>query len=106
MGALLENVNISVVLPYIKCDLNLTTIEQGILTSISFFGTMITSYFWGFLADTWGRQKVIRIASFGGFIFSLMSAFSINTSILIICRFCAGASYVHPIHAEGIILKI
>lgn len=94
MGAALENINISVIMPYVKCDLNLTTTEQGILSSISFLGVMITSYCWGFLADTWGRQKVIRIAAFGGFIFSFISAFSINTAILIICRFFAGASYV------------
>lgn len=106
MGSTLENVNISLVFPYVKCDLNLTTTEQGILGSISFLGIVITSYFWGFLADTWGRQKVIRIGAFGGFIFSFISAFSINTPILIICRFFAGASYVHQIHTEVIIFKI
>lgn len=106
VGVALENVNISVIFPYVKCDLNLTTTEQGILGSISFLGIVITSYFWGFLADTWGRQKVIRIGAFGGFIFSLISAFSINTPILIICRLFAGASCVHQIYAEVIIFAM
>lgn len=91
MGSVIENVNVSYILPFAKCDLKLTTSEQGLLTSVSFLGIVCTSHFWGFLADTWGRQKVIRISTIGGFTFSLFSAFATSTHVLILLRFLAGA---------------
>lgn len=92
MGAALENINLSYVLPYAKCDLKLTIAEQGVLTSVSFLGIVSTSYFWGFLADTWGRKKVVSLGALCGFAFSLVSAFATNTTVLIALRFLAGAS--------------
>ncbi|XP_055305413.1 synaptic vesicle glycoprotein 2C-like isoform X2 [Sitodiplosis mosellana] len=91
MGAGLENVNISYILPYAKSDLKLTIAEQGVLTSVSFLGIVSTSYLWGFLADTWGRQKVLCVAALSGFCFSFISGFATNTTTLIILRFLAGA---------------
>lgn len=91
MGAALENVNLSYVLPYAKCDLKLSLAEQGVLTSVSFLGIVSTSYFWGFLADTWGRQKVLCVAGLCGFCLSFSSGFATNTTFLIILRFLAGA---------------
>lgn len=91
LGASMENLNVSYILPHAKCDLNLSKTEQGILSSISFLGIVCTSHIWGILADTWGRQKVICVASFGGFIFSFISGWATSTLILILCRFCAGA---------------
>lgn len=91
MGAAVENVNISYISPYAKCDLKLTIAQQGVLSSVSFLGIVSTSYFWGFLADTWGRQKVLSVAAFGGFFFSLLSAFATNTEAVISLRFLAGA---------------
>lgn len=91
MGAALENVNISYILSYAKCDLKLSIGEQGVLTSVSFLGIVSTSYFWGFLADTWGRQKVLSVAALSGFCFSFISAFATNTSILISLRFLSGS---------------
>lgn len=91
LGSSLENTNISFILPYAKCDLKLSTEEQGFLSAISYLGIVFTSHFWGFLADTWGRQKVLRIAAIGAFIFSFSSAFATNTILLILLRFLAGA---------------
>ena len=81
----------SYITPYAKCDLNLTTKEQGLLSAISYFGNVCTSHLWGFLADTWGRKKVLRVAAAGGFGFSLLSMFAVNTISMIILRFLAGA---------------
>lgn len=91
MGSALENVNISYIMPNAKCDLNLTISQQGILSSVSFLGIVSTSYFWGFLADTWGRKNVLSTAAFGGFFFSIVSAFSTDFYTLALLRFLAGA---------------
>lgn len=91
MGSTLENLSIGYVLSYAKCDLNFTTSQQGLLASISFLGIVSTSYLWGFLVDTWGRQKVLCIAALSGFFFSFLSAFSMNFYLLLVLRFLAGA---------------
>lgn len=91
LGSGIENTNISYILPYAKCDLSLTNGEQGILCAMSYLGIVFTSHSWGFLADTWGRKNVLRVAAFGGFIFSFLSCFAINTLSMIVLRFIAGA---------------
>lgn len=87
----MENATVGYFLPYSKCDLNFTLQEQGVLLSSSFAGFVISSHFWGFMADTWGRKKVIRIALLGGVISSFLSAFSLNVNMLIALRFICGA---------------
>lgn len=91
MGGLVENLNISVIMPYAKCEMNISTTEQGLLTSVSFLGIFVTLHFWGFMADTYGRQRMLRICALGGFIFSFASAFAFDIIILIVLRFLAGA---------------
>ena len=91
MGASLENLSIGYVMPYAKCDLNLTPSQQGVLAAVSYLGIVSTSYFWGFLTDTWGRQKVLSMAALLGSIFSFVSAFLIDFRMLITLRFLAGA---------------
>lgn len=81
----------SYITPYAKCDLNLTIKEQGLLSAISYFGNLCTSHLWGFLADTWGRQKVLRVAATGAFAFSFLSMFAVNTISMIVLRFLTGA---------------
>lgn len=94
LGSSVENTNVSYILPYAKCDLELSVREQGVLTGISYFGIVFSSHLWGFLADTWGRKKVLRLAATGAFIFSFLSAFAANKYILILLRFLAGALLV------------
>lgn len=91
LGSSTEMVSVSYVLPYAKCDLELSLKEQGILSGISYFGIVFSSHLWGFLADTWGRKNVMRVAAIGGFVLSLSSVFAPHKYVLILCRFLAGA---------------
>lgn len=90
MGAQIENISIAFVLPYANCDLNMTLAEQGLVSSIAFLGIVISSHFWGFMCDTWGRQKVIRLCSACALLGALSSAFAINATTLILLRLCVG----------------
>lgn len=110
MGASLENLSIGYVMPYLKCDLNLSPSEQGVLAAVSYLGIVSTSYFWGFLTDCWGRKKVgsfnihifsfwwwnsfipkvLSVAALFGSFFSFVSAFLIDFRMLILARFLAG----------------
>lgn len=90
MGAQIENISVAFMLPYANCDLNMTTTEQGLVSSIAFLGIVLSSHFWGFLADTWGRKKVIHLCAICAFISAFSSAFTINAATLILFRFIVG----------------
>lgn len=90
MGVVVENVNIGLVITYVRCDMKVSTVEQGLLNSVGYVGIVISSHFWGFLADTWGRHKVLRVSLCGSFICASLSALSLNVAMLIVTRLCVG----------------
>lgn len=90
MGATIENISIAFILPFANCDLNMTTTELGVVSSIAFLGIVVSSHFWGFMADTWGRLKVIRLTATCALVSAVLSAFSPNASMLAFLRFCVG----------------
>lgn len=91
LGVATEIMSIGMVMPYVKCDLKLTMADEALLRSASFFGIVFTSLFWGFLSDTWGRQKVLSVSAFGGFFFSFPFGFMTNVYAVITFRFFGGA---------------
>lgn len=78
------------VLPAAKCDLNLTTAEQGFMYVASTTGFICSSHLWGFLADTWGRRKVLRSALFLCCLMSAASSLAANSYMLMVSRFMVG----------------
>lgn len=97
MGNVSENVNVSLIMPYAKCELGFTITEQGLLNSAGFLGILISAHFWAFLADTWGRQRVIFVALAGSSLFGIVSAFSTTTLMLLIFRFIVGILWVQKL---------
>lgn len=83
----------SYVLPAAKCDLNMSTGEQGFTNAVGYIGVILASHFWGFMADTWGRRKVLRTALLLSFVTALSSSFSLNSWMLMILRFVNGLRY-------------
>lgn len=90
MGATIENLSLAFVLSYANCDLNMSTTELGLTSSIPFFGIIVSSHFWGFMADTWGRKNVMRLCSICSVISSILSAFATNAPLLILLRCFVG----------------
>lgn len=74
------------VLPAAKCDLHITTLEQGFLLSMSFYGCVLTAFFWGFLSDTWGRKKVLQLSLSICCLFSIISSVSYSSTMLLVTR--------------------
>lgn len=89
-----EGLNMGYVMPSVKCEMNLTNNEQGLINGAGFVGVILSAHFWGFMSDTWGRQKVLRFALLYGFIFSAISSVSYNAVMLMITRLCVGLWYV------------
>lgn len=90
MTVMVEIMCVSMILPSMKCDLISTVAQQGMLASSGFLGIVLSSHAMGFLADTWGRVKTLRLALSMAAVSSIISAFSVNIWMLIIFRFLTG----------------
>ncbi|XP_065086083.1 synaptic vesicle glycoprotein 2C [Ochlerotatus camptorhynchus] len=90
MSVINETLNMGLVISAAECDLQLTFSDKGMLNGAAFCGVVISSHLWGFLSDTWGRRKVILLASTASLAFSVLSSFSVNVWMLIVTRFCVG----------------
>lgn len=93
MAVIIEGLNMGFVLPLAKCDLAITATQQGIINAIGFISFVLASYFWGLMADTIGRIKILRTSLAMSFLFCTLSSFSWNSDSLLWTRFLAGILY-------------
>lgn len=93
MIIVIEGQCMGIVLPAAKCDLNLSVAEQGAIGSMAMFGYILSSHFWGFLTDTWGRLKTLKLTLCLSFVSSLLSSFSVSSQMLLITRLIVGIWY-------------
>ena len=90
MSVFVEGLNMAYVLPAAKCDLKMTVAEQGLVNAANYIGVAISSIFWGFVADSWGRKKVLQLCYFLTFLFAVLSSFSMSTTMLFTTRLLVG----------------
>ncbi|XP_041449927.1 putative transporter svop-1 [Drosophila obscura] len=90
MAVMVEIMGVSLIMNPMKCDLQPTIDQQGILASAGFLGVVLSSHAMGFLADTWGRVTTLRYALFFAAACSIVSGFSVNIWMLIVFRFLTG----------------
>lgn len=90
MAVIIENQSMSYALPAAKCDLQISTVEQGFINSVGFLGVIVASHFWGFMTDIWGRRKTLKLTLILMFVISLLSSLSWNSWSLIVTRFFVG----------------
>ncbi|KAG7204447.1 hypothetical protein KM043_004883 [Ampulex compressa] len=100
----------SYVLPSAECDLGLTMFDKGLLNSMTFAGMISTSFFWGFMTDTFGRKKIMFYGYLLTGLLSLATCFSHTSWLLILFKFLDGViisgpyaalmSYLAEIHNE------
>lgn len=93
MVAFLEGNSMAYILPAAKCDLNISTSQQGFIYIATTFGFAFSSFIWGFLADTWGRRKVLQTELTISFLLSIISSFSVINWMLMVTRFLIGLRY-------------
>lgn len=89
-SVLLETLSISFVLPVAEYDLNLSTEDKGVLSSVVFAGIITSSYLWGYLADVKGRRIVIMVSMLSSYAFTFISSFVNNFWIFATMRFLCG----------------
>ncbi|XP_013137719.1 PREDICTED: synaptic vesicle glycoprotein 2C-like [Papilio polytes] len=76
MGVILQNLALGYVLPAAQCDLHLSLQQRGWLAAIPFLAVILTSYFWGWLADTRGRRPVMLFSMVVSVVMSTLASFA------------------------------
>uniref|UniRef100_A0A170Y9D7 Synaptic vesicle glycoprotein 2c-like protein n=1 Tax=Triatoma infestans TaxID=30076 RepID=A0A170Y9D7_TRIIF len=65
----------SFVLPVAGCDMNLTSLDKAWLNSAPYAGMIISAFFWGFLSDTFGRQRLLTFGFLADSIMGMCASF-------------------------------
>ncbi|XP_075976200.1 synaptic vesicle glycoprotein 2C-like isoform X2 [Anticarsia gemmatalis] len=99
MGMIMQSLALGYILPAAQCDLELTLQQQGWISAIPFLAIILTSYFWGWLADTQGRRPVMLFSMLISAILSAFASFApevVSFGILVFFSavFMAGSSAV------------
>ncbi|XP_053169837.1 putative transporter SVOPL [Scomber japonicus] len=99
----MEIMLLAVVSPEIRCEWRLDDWQVGLVSTIVFLGFMVCGVLGGYLADRYGRWKVV----FGGFVwsayFSLLTSFAPSYSWFIFLRSMVGCGVAGV--SQGFVLK-
>lgn len=90
LGSVIETFGVSLLLPAAECELNMTNADKGLINGAGFLGIVLSAYLWGFLSDTWGRNKVMRLCLVSSSICTVISSFSVSVPMMITLRFFSG----------------
>lgn len=96
MAVLNETMGISIVIPAAQCDLQLSATDKGLLTGVSFAGIIVSSHFWGYIADTKGRRRTLIVSLGLTAICALVSGLSVNYTMMVVMRFLVGVFISAP----------
>lgn len=88
--AFIEVTSVNLVMTVAQCDLELTTSDKGILGAIGYVGIIVSSHFWGFMADTRGRRNTLIPSLIIAFVVTFISSFVNNFWLLVFLRFLNG----------------
>jgi len=81
---------VNLILAISQCELELTNVHKGVLSSIGYVGIISSAHLWGFLADTKGRKKVMVPALLMSFVFTVISSTAKSFWVLVLFRFLNG----------------
>nr|XP_033806626.1 putative transporter SVOPL isoform X2 [Geotrypetes seraphini] len=99
----MEIMLLAVISPLIRCQWHLEDWQVAFVTTMVFFGYMVFSLFLGFLADRYGRLKILLISFIWGTYFSLLTSFSPSYGWFVFLRCLVGSGVAG--HAQGLIIK-
>ncbi|XP_070506859.1 synaptic vesicle glycoprotein 2B-like [Chironomus tepperi] len=112
VSGFLEVNSVNMILSIAQCELDLSNSHKGFLGAVGYIGIIVSSHFWGFMADTRGRKKVLIPALIYSFLFTVISSFSTSFWFLAVTRFfngfcvCATQTIVYAYLCEFYSLKL
>ena len=57
----MELMILAILSPILKCQWDLTSTEEALITSVVSLGVMVGAVFWGFINDLIGRKKSLLV---------------------------------------------
>ncbi|XP_045421278.1 putative transporter SVOPL [Lemur catta] len=99
----MEIMLLAVVSPVIRCEWQLKNWQVALVTTMVFFGYMVSSILFGLLADRYGRWKILLISFLWGAYFSLLTSFAPSYIWFVFLRMMVGCGVSG--HAQGLIIK-
>eukprot|EP01103_Thecamoeba_quadrilineata_P018645 TRINITY_DN719_c0_g1_i2.p1 TRINITY_DN719_c0_g1~~TRINITY_DN719_c0_g1_i2.p1 ORF type:complete len:285 (+),score=33.96 TRINITY_DN719_c0_g1_i2:24-878(+) len=88
----MEILLISFISPAARCEWNLSTTEESLITTILFLGMLLGAWFWGVLSDHHGRRSGFIVSSFLLLFGASLSAYSGSYLTLLLSRAIVGFS--------------
>ncbi|XP_012261674.3 synaptic vesicle glycoprotein 2B-like isoform X2 [Athalia rosae] len=82
--------NMSMILPSAECDLGLSMFQKGVLNASTYAGTITTAMLWGFLADVYGRRKLLIYGFLADSLCNILSGTAQNIWFLLFFKYCSG----------------
>lgn len=81
---------VTFILPLAECDLDMSSTDKGILSSVGYLGVILSSHLWGFLADTKGRRSTLIPSLLIAFVITVLSSLANSFWLLVFLRFING----------------
>ncbi|XP_041110297.1 putative transporter SVOPL [Polyodon spathula] len=94
---------LAVVSPAIRCEWRLEDWQVAFVTTMVFLGFMVCSLFSGYLADKYGRWKIVFGCFVWGLYFSLLTSFAPTYGWFVFLRAMVGVGVSG--HSQGFVLK-
>ncbi|CAH1398432.1 unnamed protein product [Nezara viridula] len=89
-AAVLSIQGMAFAMPLAGCELELSYTTRGIMTSMGFNGMLVSAQFFGFLADNFGRKRVMMFTQAATMVVTVLWSFAPNTTALGIILFFNG----------------
>lgn len=90
MADAMELMILSIISPQLRCEWQLFTWQEALITTMVFIGMMLSSSMWGNICDTYGRKVGLILCVAWTFYMGFLSSFSPNLIWLLILRGLVG----------------
>ncbi|KAJ8724671.1 hypothetical protein PYW08_016145 [Mythimna loreyi] len=79
-----------------QCDMELSLLDMGTITAMTYGGMISSAMLWGFLSDTLGRRQIMVWGFFCSGLVEMTAAMSQNFAMLLVMRFASGFLFNGP----------
>ncbi|XP_045535205.1 putative transporter svop-1 isoform X1 [Papilio machaon] len=89
MGMASEIFSVSFLVTASACELGTVSSQQALIAGTPLVGIIASSHFWGYLADTQGRRKILCVSLMVGFCAGFVATFSPNWIVYMLLKFAS-----------------
>ncbi|KAL1458080.1 hypothetical protein WDU94_008254 [Cyamophila willieti] len=90
MADSMEMTILSILSPALHCDWQITRYQQALTTTIVFMGMMLSSTFWGYVSDRYGRKQALTLCAVLLFYYGILSSLAPSYTWILFLRGLVG----------------